>query len=413
MNQITIGVDDVEYVKELYPRLKPDDGTIERYRNAIGNLPPIVLARGRVLVDGYHRWQAARREGVTEITAIDLGNLTDAEVFRESITRNAAHGFQLTSADKKLLSAKLWAAMVHLGDDRVSELSSILAVSERTIREWTKEARSDEKRATQERAWDMWLDCHTQQQIADAVGVTQQAIAQWLQEMAVLPKLVEPPESRQHFDVWSFHLSDKDAGQQSYFGALAPQIAENLLWYFTEPGDTVVDLFAGSGTMIDVAKRMGRRVWASDIRGNHYSPHLPIRKWDVMQGWPTDAPRKADLVLLDPPYWKQASGRYSQEQNEFAEMSLDEFMKSWETVVASVADRAARIAYIISPTNTDEGVVDHATDMLEPFRAAGFKVQRRIIVPYSTQQATGQQVEWARANRKMLKLYRDLVVVSR
>jgi hypothetical protein len=38
-------------------------------------------------------------------------------------------------------------------------------------------------------------------------------------------------------------------------------------------------------------------------------------------------------------------------------------------------------------------------------------VERRIIVPYQTQQATGQQVTWARENKRMLKLYRDLVVL--
>jgi len=32
-----------------------------------------------------------------------------------------------------------------------------------------------------------------------------------------------PSDSRQHFDVWSFAMADKDAGQQSYFGAVPPQ----------------------------------------------------------------------------------------------------------------------------------------------------------------------------------------------
>jgi tRNA1(Val) A37 N6-methylase TrmN6 len=188
---------------------------------------------------------------------------------------------------------------------------------------------------------------------------------------------------------------------------------ENLLWFYTDPGQVVVDLFAGSGTTVDVAKAMGRRVWAADIRGNHYSPHLPIRQHDATTGWPDGAPRKADLVFLDPPYWKQAAGRYSGEPNEMAEMDMDSFYAAWWKIAEACMEHAGRIAYIISPTQNEDGsVVDHATDMLRPFAADGWQVERRIIVPYSTQQATGQQVTWARENKRMLKLYRDLVVLT-
>jgi hypothetical protein len=59
----------------------------------------------------------------------------------------------------------------------------------------------------------------------------------------------------QHFDVWSF-ASGGDGS--SYFGRMPPPIVENVLWLYTEPGDIVVDPFAGGGTTIDVAKAMGR-----------------------------------------------------------------------------------------------------------------------------------------------------------
>jgi DNA modification methylase len=68
----------------------------------------------------------------------------------------------------------------------------------------------------------------------------------------------------QHFDVWSFQ---NGGGDSSYFGRMPPAVVENLLWLYTEPGDIVVDPFAGGGTTIDVAKAMGRRVWASDAFG--------------------------------------------------------------------------------------------------------------------------------------------------
>mgnify|MGYP001610468980 CR=1 FL=1 len=93
-----------------------------------------------------------------------------------------------------------------------------------------------------------------------------------------------------------------------------------------------------------------------------------------------------------------------------AEMSIDRFMESWAAVVKAAMKRTERIAYIVSPAEVKEegNVVDLAVMMAGVFK--DWRVERRVIVPYNTQQATGQQVEWARKERKMLKLYRDLVV---
>jgi len=410
----TIAVTDVRFVKELYPRLKPIDDVIERYRDALANLPPIVVARGGVLVDGYHRWQAHVREQVDAIEAVDLGDIADAEILRESYKRNAVHGQQLSKADKIAAAEHLYLNAGGTADDRYALIAETLSLQIDVAAKYCAQARQAEKRQQQEKAWDLWLDCASQPDIAEMLGTSQQNISNWVQNRERSSEICDPPESRQHFDIWQFASTDRDAGgQQSYFGAVPPQVMENLLWFFTEPGHIVVDLFAGSGTTVDVAKRMGRRVWAADIRGDHYSPHLPIHVHDATTGWPASAPRKADLVFLDPPYWKQAAGRYSTGPNELGEMDLDAFRDAWAVVVKAATQHADRVAFIISPTQLDDGtVIDHATDMIDPFTDRGWLVERRIIVPYSTQQATGQQVTWARENRRMLKLYRDLVVLS-
>jgi hypothetical protein len=410
----TIRCADVRFVKELYPRIRPLDDVVERYRDAIDNLPPIAVARDSILVDGYHRWQAHVREERAEIAAENLGNLSDAEIIRESIRRNAEHGQQLSREDKKRMAGHLWAALAHLTNgERTHEIMGLLSVSRDAVEDWTKESRADEKRAAIAHAWDLWLDCHSYRQIGEIMGVDHKTIADWCGEFSAKADFSPPPASRQHFDVWQFQTADKDSGQQSYFGAVPPQVVENLLWFYTEPGDIVVDLFAGSGTTVDVAKSMGRRIWASDIRGNHYSPHLPIHQHDATYGWPEAAPRSADLVFLDPPYWQQAAGRYSGEPGEMAEMDLDQFAAAWAIVAKAALKRAKRVAYIISPTQNEDGsVVDHATQLLAPFTARNWRVERRVIVPYSTQQASGQQVTWARENKRMLKLYRDLVVLA-
>lgn len=406
-------VADVEFVKELYPRIREDDAAIERYRAAIEKLPPITVARGRVLVDGFHRWQAHRREGLDEIAADDLGNLADAEIIRESITRNAAHGQQLSGKDKQRLAGQLWQTLAHLDGQRVGEIAGLLSVSERTVQTWTKDARQSEKAERQARAFDLWLDCLSENEISAEIDVPQQTINGWITEKRKSADFGNPPASRQHFDVWQFQSSDDSAGSAGFFGRMPPQVVENLLWLYTEPGDIVRDPFAGSGTTIDVAKRMGRRVYASDLTPS--TPTLPIHAHDAAKPWPAIPSGKAKLILLDPPYWQQAKGRYSDNPRDLGNVSIEGFNDAWAVLLGhakSALDKDGRVAFIVSPTQLDDGhVIDHAFAMASAGRALGLTIERRIIVTYQTQQATGQQVEWARKERRLLKLYRDLVVM--
>lgn len=407
-----VATDSIEFVKELYPRLREDDAAIERYRASLDLLPPITLARGRVLVDGFHRWQAHRRENIETIEVEDLGDLSDAEIFNESIRRNAKHGQQLSAKDKANLAGKLWQTLAHLPNaERVAYIGELLAVSERSVQSWTKDARSDEKKTQQAKVYDLWLDCLSERDIAERVGITHPTVSDWVEEKRKSAEFFQPPDSRQHFDVWNFAKSE---GESSYFGKMPPQVVENLLWFYTEPDGIVFDPFAGGGTTIDVAKRMGRRVWSSDRKPS--TPTLPIHEHDITTGWPKLAPKKANLILLDPPYWQQAKGQYSDDPEDLGNMSMDDFMSSWSTLVKACASHlvdGGRLAYIISPTQLEMGaVVDHATEMLRACWNVGLNVERRIIVTYNTQQATGQQVEWARDKKRLLKLYRDLVVLS-
>ena len=120
-------------------------------------------------------------------------------------------------------------------------------------------------------------------------------------------------------NLWRFASSD-GADDQGFDGGISNDVVANLLHYFTDPGDVVVDPFAGSGrtkTMVDTlpyfsadwedrkAHHHGgpRKVLMSDI-----APKLPaIQQADAREHIPFDS---ADFILLDPPYWRIAEGKY-------------------------------------------------------------------------------------------------------
>lgn len=109
-----------------------------------------------------------------------------------------------------------------------------------------------------------------------------------------------------------------EGGDSKYHGAFIPQIVEYLLHRYTRPGDWVLDPFAGSGTTIDVCKKLGRNVFAMDLvpyRGDI----LQADARDILIGAefvgqdeisiPTTiiykmnaGPFKFDLTILHPPY---------------------------------------------------------------------------------------------------------------
>jgi DNA modification methylase len=80
---------------------------------------------------------------------------------------------------------------------------------------------------------------------------------------SILSKICAP-DSLQIYNVWNFPKCDPRYGL-NYPRRIPGQIVENILYYYTEPFDIVVDPMAGGGTTVDVCKAMFRRYQAYDI----------------------------------------------------------------------------------------------------------------------------------------------------
>ena len=120
------------------------------------------------------------------------------------------------------------------------------------------------------------------------------------------------------------------------------------------------------------------------------------------------------LTYLDPPYWRQAVGKYSDDAEDLANMELEAFNRALSGVVNRIAEKQSRgvIALLMQPTQwnaPERRFTDHVVDMVQA--ASGQLVlENRISCPYSTEQYNAQQVDWAKENKKLLVLSRELIV---
>lgn len=214
------------------------------------------------------------------------------------------------------------------------------------------------------------------------------------------------------YNIWK--QQEKSSGS-SHFGNSEVRWLDNLLYMYTQPFDVVVDPFAGGGSTIDLCRKRLRRFFVSD-RKPIVEREKEIRKHDVTDDVPPlhkQLWQDVRLVYLDPPYWKQAEGQYSNDPTDLANMSLDQFNETLSGIITKIGKKmtgGGHITLIIQPTQwkaPDRQVVDHILGMCSMVK---LPVERRISVPYESQQCTPQMVEWAKENRELLVLSREIVV---
>jgi len=416
LETLKMKVIDVIYREDLYPRLNKSVETVQKYAEDLSVLPPIEINQNKELIDGWHRWTAHKKQKAEYIPCITTETTSDSHLLELAIERNASHGLQLSQEDKRDMARKIYhTTSERERDDKKKHLAKILSVSDRTVRGWLSRIDKDSKEARNRRIFDLWMQCYTQEEISDRENVAKSQVNEICSKMAELPESNKPAASHLTdfdppiYNVWK--QQEKSKGS-SHFGNSESRWLDNLLYLYTNPLDVVVDPFAGGGSTIDVCKKRFRRYWVSD-RAPIVERETEIRKHDVTDGLP-NLPRWKDisLVYLDPPYWKQAEGEYSDDPTDFANMTLEYFNKNLSTIICQFSKKLsnAYIALIIQPTQwkaENKHFTDHIGDML---RMINLPVNMRYSVPYESQQHNAQMVEWSKANRTCLVLTREIIV---
>jgi hypothetical protein len=464
---VMMPITDIVFRDDLYPRIDTSAFKVQEYSNDIGKMPPIEINQHRILIDGWHRWTAHKKLGLEAIPTITTVTDSEVQVLELSIRRNAKHGHQLSLADKRKQTVRIYGMFSFENqkqrEAKKVELADMMSVNLRTIQGWTERTDKDVKEELRKQTFDLWLSCHTQDEISKVVGYSQKAVSDLLDKIASFSaerklsfsakdddfhqetyELEDAPEDTPEDDderglgtikltkeqlanadhaidfeapIYNIWKQQTKTSGSSHFGNSEVRWVDNLLYLYTQPFDVVVDPFAGGGSTIDICKKRLRRYWASD-RLPIVEREKDIRKLDLTEGMPSVRWKDVGLVYLDPPYWRQAENEYSEDQSDLGNMELERFNDVLSGIVKEFANRMAKakrdkpsyIALIIQPTQwkaPDRQYTDHIADMI---KAVKLPIDMRISVPYESQQYNAQMVEWAKENKKVLVLSREIVV---
>jgi len=404
---ITGGKMKVKLTEIKNTQARREDGDIKELAKSIqevGLICPLTLNQNYKLLAGRRRFKAISELGWEEVECNILNSENELFDFRvaieENLIRKPLTDIEMATAIKEYdeLKRKLY------GSARRGERTDLTSPQYGEV--WTQKRTAEDLNISQQAV-------STAIQIAGAV----EEHPEWAKKTGrqILHILKDEREGLdihnyiRPYNLWSFAEPLAGFGKE-YPGRMPAQIVINLLWYFTDEGDLVVDPMAGGGTTIDVCKIMNRKVMAYDIQPIRED----IKKWDITQGFPDEC-SNAQLILLDPPYWQQKKGKYSADESNLANLSLDEFYVKIEALFVDAQKILAPqgyLAFIIGSTIKNIGREDHA---LKCYNIASqyFNLIYRIIVPYPTQQYTGFDIVRVKENKQILNLYRDLMIFQK
>ena len=300
------------------------------------------------------------------------------------------------------------------------KLKKLFSVSNASISSWVSDIDQNAREAQKKEIANLWHLCYSEEEIADKIGISQKSVNnQLLAFFPELEKLLKVSFSEETFErpiynVWAF---GKKSNSVDHFGNTEKRITDNLLYLFTNPKDIVVDPFGGGGATLDVCINRGRRCWISD-RNPKPGLEEKIRLLDIAKELPPLYKRWSDvsLTFLDPPYWRQAENQYSDSPEDLANMPLNEFTENMVSIIRRISEKQSKgaIAMILQPTqwkSDNRQFEDHIFDICKGVeKSKNLRIWNRVQCPYQTEQCTPQMVNWAKDNKNLLVLSRELVI---
>jgi hypothetical protein len=222
------------------------------------------------------------------------------------------------------------------------------------------------------------------------------------------------PEFIRFYNSWQFSENDPRFGIP-HPGRIPGQISANIIYYYSEPGDLVVDPMAGGGSTLDAAAFLGREALGYDV-----VPKRPdIQQWDISKGFP-DAAKGCQLIFMDPPYWNMMKEGYSDKSS--SDLSLGDFKNWYRKLLADAAHTVKPGGFVTVlnmgqyfrlPESFGDGYIDWPVFAYHELQLNAMLPWSRIAVTYPTTLHTAFDVESAKKGKFFLPVLGDIIVMRR
>ena len=266
-----------------------------------GILEPLLVNPQNIIISGHRRWQAAVEIGLELVPYLMLNQMSENEELKTIVEANRYR-------KKKLHELKHEAELLE-------EVEGKLALERKGTKELTpasEKGRTGEKIAkalgigsygNYEKLKKIWMVADSEPSIAEAlvkVDRGEKSInAVWKMTQKIIYGSAKEEEfgfDLQVYDKWYFSDGPSPSFGLDHPGRLPGQLIQNVLHYWSEPGDLVIDPFSGGGVTLDVCKAMDRECIAMDL--------APIREdiqeWDISKGYPEEC-QDANLIFCFKP----------------------------------------------------------------------------------------------------------------
>lgn len=218
---------------------------------------------------------------------------------------------------------------------------------------------------------------------------------------------------------------DAEAGYETGTSIFCPVLTELITRWFSPPGGTVLDPFAGGSVRGVVSAKMGRRYIGVDMSARQIAANKEQARTicadDIMPEWRVGDSSKineiaadidADLILSCPPYWNLEI--YSDDPNDLSNMPYNKFLEVYRDIIAKTVSRLKpnRFAcFVVGDVRHKDGFYcGLPIDTVRAFEDAGARLYNWAILVTATGSLPIRAGRAFAANRKLGKTHQDCLI---